>query len=297
MINKLINSMVKIAGVIITAPVTWLVAGQLFGDVQPAWLRVIVQASALLVVEGVFITNWIALDSDRGAVPEIKARYALTSGGMYCGLWILALWHGEGVAGLVFRLALGGALIGSMYDAGIHTMLKRDREADRDILKDWRVARHARNLARQNAIAELDTQQDIKRQERESRLAIESARIALDKQGGLAAVKAEYRASIEASRPGYPMPISEARTIRDEKRARTKAKAKETILRVIGINPAIKQDELAAMTHRSRQSVGVYLGELTGEGKLIRTPAGEYKLAPAPVIIGESAGGNGNGNR
>ena len=44
--NKILNWIVKIAGMIICAPVTWLVAAGLFADVQPAPARGLVQLAA-----------------------------------------------------------------------------------------------------------------------------------------------------------------------------------------------------------------------------------------------------------
>ena len=143
---------------------------------------------------------------------------------MYLGLWALAIQHGEGLAGVVFRLALGLALVGSIYDAGIVSGLRRDAASDRDIAKDWRVKRHARNLARQDAIAELNAGQQIKALERDARMTIESARIALEKRRSMTTVRADHRANMEASEGVFPMPVDAARAIRDDKRPSKKAR-------------------------------------------------------------------------
>ncbi len=287
--SKIITITVKIAGLVITAPVTWSVAGLVFRDVQPNNLRLLVQIAALVVVEGVFLASWLALDGDKSAPDAVRVRHAITALAMYLGLWVLAIQHGEGLAGIVFRLALGLALVGSIYDAGIVSGLRRDAAADRDIAKDWRVKRHARNIARQDAIAELDAAQQLKALERDARLSIETARIALDKSRGMSTVKADHRASIEEPKGKFPMPIDKTRGIRDALRATRKAHALDTIQRAVIARPGVTQKELADMIGISRQSVSGYLGELVYSGRLTRTGAGEYSLPDAMPM-------NGNGH-
>ncbi len=46
--SKIITVIVKVAGLVITAPVTWGVAGLVFADVKPDSLRWLVQVSALV---------------------------------------------------------------------------------------------------------------------------------------------------------------------------------------------------------------------------------------------------------
>lgn len=154
-INKFLAWVIKVAGAIICAPVTWLVAGELFTDI-PMPARAFVQLAAVLLVEGVFISNWLLMEYDRGAAPEIKTRYALTALGMYGGLWILAWQHGEGLAGLVFRAALGAALIGSGWDTYVTTWQRAMARADKDITATSAIRRHARKLAEQDAKQQLD---------------------------------------------------------------------------------------------------------------------------------------------
>jgi hypothetical protein len=95
-ISKGLAWAVKIAGMIMCAPVTWLVAGELFTDINPNAVRYIVQFSAVLLVEGVLLSNWLMMDYDHDAAPEIKARYAATALIMYLCLWILAMYVVEG---------------------------------------------------------------------------------------------------------------------------------------------------------------------------------------------------------
>jgi len=60
--------------------------------------------------------------------------------------------HGEGLAGIVFRLALGAALLGTVYDAGVYDLLRSNRRAERDINKAWKVKRVARKLDISDAV-------------------------------------------------------------------------------------------------------------------------------------------------
>ncbi len=137
LINKALNSLIKIAGLIITAPVTWLVAGRVFADIEIVALRYIMQAAAVGLVELVFLSNWLLLEHDKNAPTEIKTRYALTAACLYFGLWVLALSHGEGLIGVIFRASLGAALIGSGWDTYILAWQKVMARADRDISNQW----------------------------------------------------------------------------------------------------------------------------------------------------------------
>ena len=155
--DKALGWIIKGASVVITAPATVIVAGGLFAEV-PGGLRWLVQAAAVLLVEGVFLYSWIMLEHDRQAETAYKVRHALTAIGLYFGLWALAWVHGEGLAGIVFRLALGAALFGTVYDAGVYDMLRANRKADRNIRNTWNVKRLERRLERDTARLELTLQ-------------------------------------------------------------------------------------------------------------------------------------------
>lgn len=144
--QKALSWVVKLGGVVITIPVTWLVAGDLFHDVSP-FIRVIMQIAGVSLVEGVFLGSWLLLEYDIRAPAEIKTRYALTALGMYAGLWLLAIQHGEGVAGLVFRAALGAALIGAGWDTYVKTFSTIANRADRDAANTRKVKRLNRRLS------------------------------------------------------------------------------------------------------------------------------------------------------
>jgi hypothetical protein len=192
-VNKLLGWIVKVAGLIICAPVTFLVAGQLFGDIQVEALRLIVQLAAVLLVEGVLLSNWLLLEFDRNAAPEIKTRYALTALGMYAGLWILAWQHGEGPAGLVFRAALGAALIGSGWDTYVTTWQKITARADRDATTDRGVKGHRRKLAIRDAKESASVDFEILREERELQKVVKLEEIRAHKDRALKGVQLEHK--------------------------------------------------------------------------------------------------------
>lgn len=280
-LETVLKTVIKLAAVMLTSPATWAVAGGLYSDpVQ----RLIVQIAALVLVEGALLLGWHLLDTNRQAETPQRWLYACMALVAYAGLWWLAVAHGEGLSGIVFRGTLGVLLVYSIADAGLLASIRSATAADRDIMKDGQVRRYARKLARQDAIANLDSDQDIKRQEREAAAHIRGARVALEKQRGLAAVKSEHTASIEQR---FPMPIAETRARRDIRRAKSKDNAKATIVRAIGVNPALTHDDLAVMTGKSRQSIGAYLAEMQQAGELTKLADGTYSLASV---------GNGNGH-
>lgn len=204
--SKILNWIVKVAGMVICAPVTWLVAAGLFADVQPAPVRGLVQLAAVLLVEGVFLSNWLLLEYDDNAEPEVKARYALTALGMYIGVWVLAWQHGEGAAGLVFRAALGAALIGAGWDTYVVTWQKLTAKADRDVKATRAVRSHRRKLAVQDIKSEITLEYALRADDREKRkvLALEQ-RAQLQKRQEHAA-KLEHSRELSALQPDSEQP-------------------------------------------------------------------------------------------
>jgi hypothetical protein len=150
-IQKTIDWGVKIASIAITGPATWIVAGQLFYDIQSPILLFIMKLSAVFLVEGVLFSNWLLLEFDVKASPEIKARYAFTALIMYAVLAVIGFQH-EGFVGIVFRIALLLALIGSGWDTYVYTWERMTSRVDRSVSNARRVKRHARRLAIREAL-------------------------------------------------------------------------------------------------------------------------------------------------
>ena len=54
------------------------------------------------LIEGVLLSNWLLLEFDKGATPEIKARYGITALSMYIALLVIG-WRHEGPTGLALN--------------------------------------------------------------------------------------------------------------------------------------------------------------------------------------------------
>ncbi|NDJ35391.1 MAG: winged helix-turn-helix domain-containing protein [Chloroflexi bacterium] len=159
-IQKAIDWGVKIASIAITGPATWIVATELFSDIQNPLLLFFMKFSAVFLIEGVLFSNWLLLEFDKKASPEIKARYGLTALVMYAALAIIGFQH-EGAVGIVFRVALLAALIGSGWDTYVYTWEKATSKVDRSVENSRRVRRHARKLAIREALLRREAQHDV----------------------------------------------------------------------------------------------------------------------------------------
>jgi hypothetical protein len=156
----LLDWIIKLASLVITVPVTWAVARDVYGSGLFA-LPVLVAAVAL--VDALLLYSWYMLDYSPDLPPEQKWRHTLTVGILYAGLLVLSNVHREGVAGWVFRAALGIALANSVYNAHAQTIRDRLDKAKRGTRSDWRVQRHARKLSRQEAMYNRENEGKISR--------------------------------------------------------------------------------------------------------------------------------------
>lgn len=150
-IQKVLDWGVKLASIAITAPATWIVATELFADVESSFLLFLMRFAAVFLIEGVLLSNWLLLEFDKGAAPEVKARYAITALVMYAALAVIGFRH-EGPTGIVFRVALLAALIGSGWDTYVYTWQRATANIDRSAQNARKVRRHARKLAIKEAI-------------------------------------------------------------------------------------------------------------------------------------------------
>lgn len=158
-VTRITDWLVKLASLAVTGPATWIVAGELFIDVTDPTLYFAMRLSAVFLVEGVLLSSWLRLEFDVKADSLLKARYGMTALAMYVALLVIA-WRHEGPAGLVFRVALLAALIGSGWDSYVDTWKRATRRVDRSAINSARVKRHRRKLAilteRTRASAETD---------------------------------------------------------------------------------------------------------------------------------------------
>jgi len=150
-IQKSLDWGVKIASLAVTGPATWQVSAELFKDVQSPLILFLMQFAAVFLVEGVLLSNWLLLEFDKNATPEIKVRYGVTALVMYAALLVIA-WKHEGPTGIVFRLALLAALVGSGWDTYVYTWHRMGASVDRSAENSGKVKRHARNLSIKEAM-------------------------------------------------------------------------------------------------------------------------------------------------
>jgi hypothetical protein len=195
-VNKALNWGIKLASLAITGPATWVVATGLFSDIQNPALLFVMRFSAVLLIEGVMLSNWLLLEFDKHATPEIKARYGLTALAMYVALLVIA-WRHEGPTGLVFRFALLAALIGNGWDTYVYTWQKATARADKDITATGPVRRHARKLAEQDAKWQLDYEYDQRGKDRQLEQMISDEKRGLLQEQLRLAAQLEHREALE----------------------------------------------------------------------------------------------------
>ncbi len=83
-VNKALNGLIKIASLIITASLTWLVAARVFADIEIVALRFVMQAVAVGLVEFVFLSDWLLLEHDKSAPTEDQDILRPNSGKSLC---------------------------------------------------------------------------------------------------------------------------------------------------------------------------------------------------------------------
>ncbi len=153
--EKLLKNSIKIAAVALTSPATWTVAGSLY---ENGFQRILVQLAALILVEGALMLGWWQLDNDRKAEMPQRVLYAVLAGVAYIALWSVAIAHGEGAAGITFRLTLGVLLGYSVFESGILANIRLRRSADRNIEAHYSVKRYRRKRAISHARNEIDAE-------------------------------------------------------------------------------------------------------------------------------------------
>lgn len=152
--QRIVDFLVKIAGVVVTSSATLAVAHDAFSYMPQPWLNVIT-LGALILVEGAFVASWMAIDFQHSAPMAMKVAWSITLIVIYLALLVLAMEHGEGAAGWAFRFVLAVMIGRSIYEAGVYEVLKSNRKADRNIRSSFSVKRMQRQLAKQNAMKAL----------------------------------------------------------------------------------------------------------------------------------------------
>lgn len=186
--QRIIDLLMKLAGVVVTSAATLEVAQSAFGDIQEPWLTVI-KVGALILIEGAFIASWLAIDTQHSAPMPMKVAWAITLIVIYVALLIIALNHGEGAAGWAFRAVLLVMILRSIYEAGVYEVLKNQRKEERNIRSSFKVRRVGRQLAKADAIKALNMESAQANYARELGSEVARAKIEAEHEAALIDVK------------------------------------------------------------------------------------------------------------
>jgi len=265
---KTLKTLIKLAAVALTSPATVSVASSLY-PTDPV-LRVVVSVAALILIEGCLLLGWEMLDQQgKNATATQRWLYAALAWVAYFSLFVIALTHNEGAAGLTFRLTLGVMLVYASVEAGLLASIKREGQADRDILADWQVKQYARKLARKSAMADLDltfTMRQLDRHAQEKVYALQKER---QTQQQIKRVKSRQALDSPESVGEAKFDISTLDQA-NSKRKLSKNNAMNRTLQILTDDPNTSLTDIAQKIGRSRQTVYGYFDELEAAGKLHR---------------------------
>lgn len=181
---------IKVGTLIVNAPATFGLAYAAFefigdGQALPESLRIVVALSAVILLEGILVKSWARLDAERAKSapdPAEEFRHAFKAVAMYFALLAVAFLHGEGFAGIIFRLAFGIELGIAAWDS-ISREIKRAADSTKTGTRDWVVAGVQRRLQRRTAIYELRRfwgHDGVERFRRDQDAILERTRIKID---------------------------------------------------------------------------------------------------------------------
>jgi hypothetical protein len=267
---KTLKMLIKLAAVALTSPATVGVASNLY-PTDPI-LRIVVSIAALILVEGCLLLGWEMLDQQgKNATTTQRWLYAGLAWVAYFSLFVIALNHHEGAAGLTFRLTLGVMLVYASAEAGLTAGIKREGQADRDIFTDWQVKRYARKLARKSAMAELDSTARMRQIDIEATERLYSLQKARATEQHIRDIKSGANldnpnvVEIAKSTPSTSS-LDNAR----QKRQLSKRQALDKTLQILSQDPATNPSVIAKQIGKSRQTVYDYFDELEASGRLHR---------------------------
>lgn len=179
--EKLLNVLTKLFALGVTTPASVAVVSTLFADYPPL-VRALIIVCGVGLVEGVFLGAWLGVEQKRADAPEFKIRPVVSVWVMYAALLGIGFAHGEGIAAVPLRLALGLALAGATWDTLLYGWSKATARADKDITSTAKVRRAARRMAETVAIARIESGGQLDLQAIAQRQQVEGTRIA--KQSG-----------------------------------------------------------------------------------------------------------------
>lgn len=258
-LEKLLRSTIKIAAVALTAPATWAVAGNLYASPLQ---RIVVQLAALALVEGALLLGWHMLDTNGKATTAQRVLYASVTIVAYAVLWMIAIRHGEGLAGIGFRGTLGVLIGYSIFESGILANIKIKRQADRNITAHWKVKRYRRRLAIADAKAAADVEFSLLAAQREVDAIVTAEIVKRDKSKRLKEVKAG------AVTLSHETPVTV--TKRKRPKSLSKAKALDKTVDILRDNPHASLRDIADEINKSRETARRYLDELEQTERIVR---------------------------
>ena len=207
--ERLLNLGIKLFALGVTTPATVAVIDRLFST-YPPFIRTFIIVCGVGLVEVVFLANWLAVEQRRNDAPEFKLRPVVSTWVMYFALLFIGIAHGEGVAAVPLRLALGLAIAGATWDTLIYGWSRATARADKDIRSTAKVRRAARRSAETVAIAEIQSGQVLQLQAIAQRQRVEGERLSRQSSRELGKVRAEYAEvqpdAVQVERPGRPAP-------------------------------------------------------------------------------------------
>lgn len=180
----IIDLLVKAAAIVLTSSATLNVAREAFSQIEEPWFTAI-QVAAIILIEGAFLASWLAIDTQHHAPMAMKVAWSVTLIAIYVALMVLALEHGEGMAGWAFRLVLAVMIGRSIYEAGVYEVLRNRRKEDQDVRSSRAVRRIQRQLMKKNAVKSMKLESVETNYARQLRAEVDRARIDAEHEAAL----------------------------------------------------------------------------------------------------------------
>jgi hypothetical protein len=259
---KVLSWAIKITSLVITIPSTWVVASSVFHDF-PQPLLFIVQLCAVALVDLLMLESWrqINIGTERQLPLERRMLDIATAWALYVGIGVIALQHGEGGAGLVFRGAMGLALLRDSLDTLLEWLRVRAERAARGVKTDWRVQHHAQRMARKEAIYQRERENMLTMKRTDADAAVQLAQIAMHTDQRLERVQRGEVVVHETAHPAvHALPSTAVQPVN------TDADIIERMRTLVHSKPTIGKAEMARELHVSRTTVYKYWPHLHTNG-------------------------------
>lgn len=292
--EKLLKNILKGAAIIYTAPATIAVAGGLYPD---QWLnRLAAQLSGLVLVEGALLLGWYMLDNNKKATNAQRWLYTALSFVAYIGLWFIAVAHGEGFIGIVFRASIGVLLGYSVFESGIWAGIKLRTAVEKDITKHRKVRKAQEKSDIEVALAEIGSGKTLRLEGLQMETARSQQRLKLEDKAEVQKLRAkdrelsespQYRSEEGSSRKSAQLASPEQGR---EARMMKKSRRLELVRDMVRSNPEIGGVEyLEQLGEAIRREFG-------SKAKISDTQAfDDLKQVRSEILVPLSVG-NGNGN-